>query len=272
MSKIVPGTVVVITGAGGGIGRAAALAFAQRGCNLVLGDIRPEAVERTAAGARDRFGVHAVAVVCDVRLDADVVALVATAVDLHGRIDVMVNNAGIGYYARVEDTSVADLRDLFELNVLGVQRGLLEVVPLMRRQRSGHIVVVGSVNGKVSWPFHGAYAATKFALTGLTRALRMELAGSGVKASLVLPVNVRTGFFETAKVATNGYRPRPLGGLRTPASVARTIVRAVERGSAELNTAGSMRIASVIAEALPALHDNAGAWWYSRKSHELPGS
>ena len=261
---------VVITGAGGGIGRATGFAFARRNCSLVLGDIRMDAAEATAVRARDRFGVSAAAVACDVRIDADVQSLVARAIDLFGRVDVMVNNAGAGYYGRVEDTPVADLRELFELNVLGVQRGLLAIVPIMRNQRSGHIVVVGSVNGKLSWPFHGAYSATKFALTGLTRALRMELAGSGVKASLVLPVNVRTGFFDSAKVATTGYEPRPLGGLRSPASVARTIVHAVERGSAELNTVGVMRLASVVSEAIPALHDSAGAWWYQRKSRELP--
>lgn len=267
MTKLAAGSVVVITGAAGGIGRATALAFARRRCNLILGDIRQQAMERTADAARNAYGVRAVGARCDVREDADVQALVALAMSEFGRIDVMVNNAGVGYYARVEDTPVDRLRQLFELNVLGVQRGLLAVVPIMREQRSGHIVVVGSVNGKVSWPYHGAYAATKFALTGLTRALRMELSGSGVTASLVLPVNVRTGFFDAAKTGED-YKPKPPGGMHSPASVARTVLRAVDRDSVELNTVGAMRLASAISEAVPALQDAAGAWWYRRKESE----
>jgi uncharacterized protein len=268
VTRLPPGSVVVITGAAGGIGRATALAFARRGCDLVLGDIRQEAVERTAAAAGETYGVRALGVGCDVRQDSDVQALVALALSEFGRIDVMVNNAGIGYYGRVEDTPVDKLRDLFDLNVLGVQRGLVAVVPVMRRQRSGHIVVVGSVNGKVAWPYHGAYSATKFALTALTRALRMELSGSGVTASLVLPVNVRTGFFEAASTGEADYKPNPPGAMHSPASVARTIVRAVDRGSAELNTVGAMRLASAISEAVPALQDAAGAWWYRRKERD----
>lgn len=264
-----PGSAVIITGAGGGIGRSAALAFARRGCNLVLGDIRAAAVEKTAAQARERFGVAAMAMACDVRREADVAALIARCIESHARLDVLINNAGAGYYARVEDTPSTDLRDLFELNVLGVQHGFRAAVPVMRKQGTGHIVVVGSVNGKMSWPFHGAYAATKFALTALTRTLRMELTGSGVKVSLVLPVNVRSGFYDAAKVTAMGYQPRPLGGTRPPSSVARTIVRAVERGSPELNTMGRMRIASVISEAVPSLPDRVGARWYRKQQASL---
>ncbi|HXU25276.1 MAG TPA: SDR family NAD(P)-dependent oxidoreductase [Tepidiformaceae bacterium] len=268
MTKLAEGSVVVITGAAGGIGRATALAFARRGSNLILGDINEEALERTAAATLTVHGVRAIAARCDVRDDSEVQALVALARSEFGRVDVMVNNAGIGYYARVEDTPVDRLRELFELNVLGVQRGLVAVVPIMRSQGSGHIVVVGSVNGKVAWPYHGAYSATKFALTGLIRALRMELAGSGVKASLVLPVNVRTGFFAAATTGGPGYKPNPPGAMHSPASVARTIVRAVDRGSPEFNTVPAMRLASAISEAFPALQDAAGSWWYRRKERE----
>jgi len=176
----------------------------------------------------------------------------------------MVNNAGIGHYGLVEDTEPASLAELFDVNVLGVQRGIRAVVPVMRRQGSGSIGIVGSMNGKVSWPYHGPYSATKFALTGLAQALRMELAGSGVRCSLVLPVNVQTQFFDADPVDSEGYRTQQIGKMRSPASVARVIVRAAERGNGELYTAASMRVASAIAGALPALPDRIGGWWYGR--------
>jgi short-subunit dehydrogenase len=262
--------VVVITGAGSGIGRSTALAFARRGCRLVLGDINLKTVEQTAADAHSRFSAQALALVCDVRRNCDIDGLVQEAMQRFGRFDVMVNNAGGGYYARVEDTPPEDLRELFDLNVLSVQRGIRAVVPIMRRQGSGHIVIVGSVNGKQSWPYHGPYSATKFALTGLAQALRMELMGSGVSSTLILPMNVQTHFFEAAKLATPGYQPRPIGSMRSAASVARKIVSSVDRAPGEVNTVPLMRMAYVLSESMPGLATFVGARWYRR--HQPPAS
>lgn len=201
---------------------------------------------------------------CDVRCGEAVDALVKQAVERFGRLDVMVNNAGAGYYARVEDTTPEDLIDLFDLNVISVQRGIRAAVPVMRRQHFGHVVIVGSVNGKQSWPYHGPYSATKFALTGLAQALRMELAGSGVTSTLVLPMNVRTQFFDQAKVGTPGYQPGAIGSMHSAASVARTIVRSVDHPSPEVNTVPLIRLASALSESFPGLATAAGARWYRR--------
>jgi NAD(P)-dependent dehydrogenase (short-subunit alcohol dehydrogenase family) len=262
--------VVVITGAGSGIGRATARAFGRRGARLVLGDIDEEAVERVATELREG-GADSVGMRCDVRNGDDVDALVERAVELFGRIDVMVNNAGVGHYGRVEDTSVEEFAALLDVNVLGVQRGLRAVVPRMRAHGSGHIVVVGSVNGTIGWPYHGAYAATKGALKVLTQSLRMELADSGVTATLVLPANVRTEFYRDAGISSPWYRPRPLGRSTTPGSVARLIVRSVRRPSAEVNRVRSFRVASVLAEAAPAVADWAGKRFYRSVSRDRLG-
>lgn len=265
--RLRPGLVAVVTGAGSGIGRATALRLSSSGARLVLADIDTDAVERTAVLA-GRYGGEAVAEHCDLRDDAAVEALFALVDERFGRLDLLVANAGRGLYGRVEDTPVDHFRDLLDLNVLGVHRCVRLAVPLMRAQGQGHVVIVGSVNGKISWPYHGAYSATKFALTGLSQSLRMELAGSGVTCSLVLPVNVRTRFFSDARVVTDGYVPRPMGRTYSAGRVARAIVRSIDRPSPEINLAPQFRIASAISEAMPWLAHTAGTWWYRRESRK----
>jgi hypothetical protein len=263
--RLRPGLVAVITGAGSGIGRATALHFSKHGARLLLADADGAAVERTAAVV-ERYGGEAAAVECDLRDDLAVDALFESAAKRFGRLDVLVANAGRGLYGRVEDTPVEAFRDLLDVNVLGVHRCVRLAIPLMRAQREGHLVIVGSVNGKISWPHHGAYAATKFALTGLSQSLRMELAGSGVTCSLVLPMNVNTGFFANAEVVTGGYVPRPIGRAHSADRVAQAIVRSIDRPSREINMVPQFRLASTIAEAVPWLADAAGGWWYRRES------
>jgi short-subunit dehydrogenase len=261
--------VAVITGASSGIGAATAEAFARRGWQLVLGARSIEALEEIATRLRARYGVEAVAMRCDVRREEEVNALVSAALDRFGTLDALVANAGIGFYGRVEETTPADLRELFDINVIGVLNAIRAAVPVMRRQRRGHIAIVSSVAGKRSWPFHGAYSATKFALDGLAQALRAELAGSGVTASLVLPGNVRTPFFERARTVTPGYVPAPIGPVQSAETVAARIVRSVEHPAPEIDTQPLMRPAYVLATAFPRLADAAARLYYSRTIKRL---
>ncbi|MCY4392557.1 MAG: SDR family oxidoreductase [Chloroflexi bacterium] len=245
--------VVVITGASAGIGRATAVRFAREGANVVLAARSQERLERLAERLEERFSVETLVAQCDVREHEDLDALVETAIARFGRIDVLVNNAGFGLYGRVEDTPEGAFRDLLETNVLGTHQAIRAVLPHMRRQGSGHIVNVGSVVGKRSWPYHGAYAASKFALTGLTQALRGELAGSGVTVSLVLPASTDTEFFANAPTYSPEYVPAPLGPVQTPGQVARAIVRSVQRPSPEVHMQPLMRIAHVLGDVFPGL-------------------
>ncbi len=245
--------VVVITGASAGIGRATAMRFAREGADLVLAARSRERLERLAERLEQRFGVRALAVPCDVRDGEQVEALAEAAIASFGRIDVLVNNAGYGLYGRVEDTPAEAFRDLLETNVLGAHHAIRAILPHMRRQGTGHIVNVGSVVGKRGWPYHGAYAASKFALTGLTQALRGELAGSGVTVSLVLPASTDTAFFANAPTFSPEYVPAPLGPVQTPGQVARAIVRSARRPAPEAHLQPLMRVAHVLAEAFPGL-------------------
>ncbi len=245
--------VVVITGASAGIGRATAVRFAREGANVVLAARSQERLERLAERLEERFSVETLVAQCDVREHEDLDALVEAATARFGRIDVLVNNAGFGLYGRVEDTPEGAFRDLLETNVLGTHHAIRAVLPHMRRQGSGHIVNVGSVVGKRSWPYHGAYAASKFALTGLTQALRGELAGSGVTVSLVLPASTDTEFFANAPTYSPEYVPAPLGPVQTPGQVARAIVRSVQRPSPEVHMQPLMRVAHVLGDVFPGL-------------------
>lgn len=243
--------VVVITGASAGIGRATAVRFAAEGASLVLAARSQERLERLAERLEHRFGVETLVVRCDVRRRIEVEGLVEAAMASFGRIDVLVNNAGFGLYGRIEDTPEEPFRDVLETNVLGVHHAIRAVLPHMRRQASGHIVNVGSVVGKRSWPYHGAYAASKFALTGLTQALRGELAGSGVSVSLVLPASTETEFFANAPTYSPEYVPAPLGPVQTPGQVARAIVRSVRKPSPEVHMQPLIRIAHVLGDLFP---------------------
>jgi short-subunit dehydrogenase len=263
------GSVVAITGASSGIGEAAAEAFARRGGRLVLGARREELLEEVAGRLAQRYGSEVAVVRCDVRDERDVQALVGAALTRFGQLDVLVANAGIGFYGRVEETTADEFRALIETNLLGVHNAIRAAVPAMRRQGSGHIAAVGSVSGKRGWPFHGAYSATKFALAGLVQALRSELAGSGVTASLVLPGSTRTQFFTRAPSIVPGLEPRPTGLVQSAAQVAEKIVRSVDHPGPELNTVPVMRLAWVVCEALPFLPDFVAKRYYSRVATRL---
>ena len=130
----------------------------------------------------------------DVRDETAVEAGIAEIVRREGRVDIAVNNAGIGIAAAIEDTPIDEARDLFEINFFGVMRVCRAVLPIMRTQGSGYIVNIGSIGGLVALPFQGIYSASKFALEALSEALRTEAGPLGVRVVLIEPGEFRTGF------------------------------------------------------------------------------
>jgi NAD(P)-dependent dehydrogenase (short-subunit alcohol dehydrogenase family) len=203
---------VLVTGASSGIGRATALAFAAAGANVVLVARRAQTLAKVAAEAR-AAGVDALAVSADVTDPAAVKACFRKAVARFKRIDVVVNNAGVLIPAPVTEMAPADLQRMLDVNLFGALHVMQAAVRQMRRQpEGGHIVNVASLAGRRGFSPLGGYSASKFALVGMTEALRTELAGGKVGVSLVLPGVVDTPMVDAAAAdpVTAGFWPTAL--------------------------------------------------------------
>jgi len=187
------GKTILITGASAGIGKATAHLFQQRGWNLV-------ATMRSPAAGQDLAALPNVLVTrLDVTDEACIAAAVQAAVERFGAIDVLVNNAGYGVYGLLEATSVASIRRQFETNVVGLLATTRAVLPSMRRSKSGVVVNIGSIAGKLTYPLGTMYNGTKFAVEGISEALRFELREIGVRVKLIEPGIIYTTFFQATE-------------------------------------------------------------------------
>ncbi|MSP60254.1 MAG: SDR family NAD(P)-dependent oxidoreductase [Myxococcales bacterium] len=250
------GQAVAITGASSGIGRAAAIAFAQEGARVALGARRIDRLEETAVAVR-AVGGEAICVATDVTRRADVDALVGRTLDAWGRLDVMVNNAGVGLLARVLEIADEDFAELFRVNVLGALHGM-QAAGIAMRLRGGVIVNVSSVVGKRAMPGNGAYCATKFALQALSDSLRVELGGSGIHVVVVCPGLTDTEFNEATKRGPNAPQSRPKGmkGM-TAERAARELVDATFHRERERVLTFAARAVVALERLSPSLTDRA---------------
>ncbi len=226
------GTAILITGASAGIGKAAALAFARERARLLLAARRRDRLEEVVAQVR-ALGGEAVAVQTDVADRRQVQSAVNSAVSAFGRLDILVNNAGIGYFGLLEDTPIDAVEALWAVNMMGTIYATQAVIPLMREQGSGHIINIASVAGKRGNPGNSIYCATKFAMVGMSEALRVELHGSGIDVSLVCPITTSTEFLEASSVRSKRRHP-PTGPLQSAEKVARAIIRCARRPRPEV--------------------------------------
>jgi NAD(P)-dependent dehydrogenase (short-subunit alcohol dehydrogenase family) len=238
---------VLITGATDGLGKAAAVLLAERGYRVFAAGRSPEKRAQLDALAREKkLPLESVELdVCD---DASVHAAVHHVLARAGAIDVLINNAGIGYMGTIEDLQLADWRRQFETNVFGVLRVTQAALPSMRERKRGRIVMMSSVAGLVTAPAQGAYSSSKHALEGLTNALRLEMFPFGIDVILIEPGYIATGMQQAAADLTSGYKEKfrtsPYRALyelfeasaksaratskTTPEDCARVILRAIE--------------------------------------------
>jgi NAD(P)-dependent dehydrogenase (short-subunit alcohol dehydrogenase family) len=221
--------VAIVTGASGGIGEATARALHAAGYRVFGTSRRPPATRST--------GVEYL--VCDVTSDESVQTAVGNVLAKAGRIDLLVNNAGVGLLAGAEESSLEQAKSLFDVNLFGVIRMTKAVLPTMRRQRSGRIVNISSVMGLIPAPFMALYAASKHALEGYSESLDHEIRGSGVRVVLVEPAYTRTSFegnvyradqqldvYQSARTNAEGVLRDGMKAADTPELVARAVVKA----------------------------------------------
>jgi short-subunit dehydrogenase len=240
------GSVVVVTGASRGIGREVAEAASARGAVVGLVARSQSDLDLTLAAIGGR-GATAVADVGEPhQLQAAIERLTAAL----GPVDILVNNAGIGAYGSFADAGPDVAERLMRTNYLGAVHATRAVVGSMIQRHRGHIVMVGSIAGRLGAPFEAAYSASKFAMTGLTEALAVELAPHGIGVSMVNPGPVATGFFETRGVPYARRFPRPV----TPQRVAAAVMTAVERNRLEMVVPRWLRVGMIVRILVPGLY------------------
>src|SRR5271169_5066686 len=190
----------LITGSSRGLGRALAEAVLAAGHKLVATARNPKQLSPLV----ERYGDQVRAVPLDVTDERAAAAAVQAAVDSFGRLDVLVNNAGYGDLASIEDTSMKDFRAQIETNLFGVIHVTKAVIPVMRRQGSGHILQFSSVGGRVGPIGRGAYAAAKWGVEGFSEVLAKEVGPLGVKVTIIEPGGFRTDFAGSSTAISEG--------------------------------------------------------------------
>ncbi len=199
--------VSLITGAGSGIGQATALLFAREGAKVVAADVRLQAAEETVRRIRETGG-EARAVEADVSQAASVQRMVQETVAAYGRLDILINNAGYGFAATVEQTEEADWDRLMAVNLKGVYLGCKYAIPIMRQQGGGVIINTASVVALVGIANRAAYCASKGAVAALTRAMAVDHVGDGIRVNCVAPGTIDSPYL--APILSRSANPAQL--------------------------------------------------------------
>jgi short-subunit dehydrogenase len=255
------GAVALVTGGSRGIGRAVATAVAARGATVGL-VARNEPELRAVLDEIDGHGTVAVA---DISSRGETERAVSRVQAELGPIDVVVANAGIGQYGPFVDADPAQFEQLVAVNVLGTMYVLRASLPAMVERRKGHVVIVGSVAGRLGTPFEAVYSATKFAEVGIGESLAVELSAFGIGVSLVNPGPVDTDFFDARGHAYDRSFPKKV----PPEQIAEAVIRAVEQRRFEQLIPRWLRPTLLFRHLAPPLYESGTRRSFKRELREL---
>jgi NAD(P)-dependent dehydrogenase (short-subunit alcohol dehydrogenase family) len=190
----------LITGCSTGFGRAFATRALEAGYSVAVASRKKSDIEDIIS----KFPETSLAVTLDVTKPTEIQSAVKATIERFGQIDVLINNAGIGYFGAIEESEEAEVRRMFEINFFGLANLTKEVLPLMRSQKSGHIINVASIGGLYSFPALGFYNATKYAVDGYSEALSKEVGPLGINVTIVAPGGFRTDWAGRSANETRG--------------------------------------------------------------------
>lgn len=228
-----------ITGCSSGFGKELAIKALQQGYKVAAAARNVKDVEAILSESNGK----AIAVQLDMTKTDEIKSAIETVVSKFGRIDVLVNNAGIGYFGAIEESEEDEVRRMFEINVFGLARLTQKVLPVMRKQKNGHILNVSSIGGIIGYPAVGFYNATKFAVNGLSESLAKETGPLGIKVTIICPSGFRTDwagrsanespvvisdYEETAGTGRKNIRGNSGKQAGDPVRAAEAIIKAVE--------------------------------------------
>jgi short-subunit dehydrogenase len=250
-------SVVVITGASSGIGRATALRLARHGASLVLAARRGEALHEVATEC-ERHGVRAIAVPIDVSDEQAVNSLARRALSEFGRIDVWFNNAGVAVYAPFEDVPINEFHRVLETNLFGYVYGARAVIPIFKEQGHGTLIMNVSGLGHLAAPYVTAYTTSKFAIRGLCESLRQELRDTRIHVCTLSPGPVDTPFYQHAANHL-GVGLKPLKPVIGAERIAKAVESLIHRPRPELAVAAPGRLGDLLHALMPRRTEHAMA-------------
>lgn len=251
--------IAVVTGAASGIGQATAVAFADKGADLVISDVNEAGLAETVS-AIEAKGRKAMALSVDVSRPEQIEEMIKKTIETFGRIDILMNNAGVGLSGEMRFLSLEDWEWIVGINLWGPIYGIHFALPQMLEQKSGHIVNVSSSAGLIASPGMSAYTTTKFGLVGLSEVLRNELARFGIGVTVVCPGFVRTPIFDSAQ--TRGMKDEAPKGQDLPSwlgitkeACARDILKAVRKNKFLIIPGPEMKVVYSFKRFAPFLYD-----------------
>lgn len=264
----IAGKVVIVTGASSGIGEATAREFARAGAITVLAARRVNRLERLQKEIEE-IGGQALVVPTDLRDPEQITNLVETTLSTYGRIDILANIAGWAIYNWLEDMSYEELRQAFDVNVIGLAELTRQVIPVMKGQRSGFILNMSSYASRISVPPLTVYASTKYAVEGLTDGLRRALLPWGITVIRIHPSAVTGTEFNTRVVREGGirYRSAPIGRISRE-RLAREILKLIEEPRRALFISRVYEVLVTLNKIFPDFVDSFMALWVRRKQKD----